>query len=59
MTTDKKRVPRRVVWRPTWPWPPLRLTDRLTWPDRLTCSACGQLYGPDRRWCQHCGEVLP
>ena len=43
---------------PAWPWPPFRLTDRLTDP-AVACPSCGRTAPPNRSWCEHCGSVQP
>ena len=48
---------RRASRTPSWPWPPIRMTARLTTP-AVTCAACGVSTPPNRAWCEHCAAVL-
>ena len=42
---------------PSWPWPPIRLTDRLANPDAVTCPHCGRVASFRRSWCELCGRA--
>ena len=42
---------------PPWPWPPIRLTDRLANPDEVACPHCGRVASFRRSWCEHCGRA--
>ena len=41
---------------PSWPFPPARLTDRLSDPAVL-CPACGHKSSVSRCWCEYCGAT--
>ena len=43
---------------PSWPFPPSRLTDRLSRP-AVSCAACGRATTPNRSWCEACAAALP
>ena len=42
-----------------WPFPPARLSDRLTARPALLCPSCSRANNLSRRWCEGCGEVVP
>ena len=52
---ERRRHTARAI--PSWPFPPIRLTDRLTNPDAVTCPTCGRVASFRRSWCELCGRV--
>ena len=55
--SKRRRHSARASKTPSWPWPPIRLTDRLANPDAVTCPTCGRVASFRRSWCEHCGDT--
>ena len=55
--SKRQRHSARASKTPPWPWPPIRLTDRLANPDEVTCPHCNGKASFRRSWCESCGRA--